>query len=55
MTSIVRRCQVIEGNVNDSEGEVGGEEVGGVTEDRGRAVGEEESNTVRTMVNSSVP
>ena len=36
MTSIVRRCRVVEGGVNDcSEGEspVGGEELGGVNKD----------------------
>ena len=34
LTSTVRRCRVVEGGVNDSrEGEVGGEELGGVNEE----------------------
>jgi hypothetical protein len=34
VTSIVRRCRVVKGGVNDSpEREIGGEELGGVNED----------------------
>ena len=41
MTNIVRRCR----------GEVEGEELGGVNEDRDRDVGKDESEAVRAIVN----
>jgi hypothetical protein len=49
MISTVRRCR---GEVEGEE-QVGGEELGGVNEDRDRDVGKEESEAVRAMVNTT--
>ena len=51
MMSTVRRCR---GEVEGEE-QVRGEELGGVNEDRGRDIAEEESEAVRAMVTPSVP